>query len=273
MTVSLLGRKRLDYQPCRYGNSRVQFRGPERHLGKPYVAFLGGTHTYGKFVEQPFPQRVENQLQVPCVNFGSMNAGIDLFLHEPVLRQAAIDAKVTAIQVLSPRNMNNRFYSVHPLRNDRFVKPSLFLKALYPDIDFSEIAFTRHLLIKLQTKDAKRFRVVVDELKTAWASRMRFLLAQIPGPVVLYWFSKRAPRPQAETFGDDPWFVTTGMIDDLRPMIADFVQVVPSEKARRAGTDGMVHAEEERLMAEKLLGPSAHEEAAEMLAASIKRHL
>jgi len=218
MTINLLGRNRLDYQPCRYGNSRVQFRGPARRLDKPYVAFMGGTHTYGKFVEQPFPVQVENTIRFPCVNFGSMNAGIDLFLQEPALRQAAIEARVTAIQVLSPRNMNNRFYTVHPLRNDRFVKPSLFLKALYPDVDFSEIAFTRHLLIKLHTKDPKRFRAVMDELQTAWASRMRFLLSQIPGPIVLYWFSKRRLGID-DVFGDDPWFVTSSMVSDLKPLI------------------------------------------------------
>lgn len=269
MSINLVGRSRLDYQPCRYGNSKVQFRGPARRLDKPFVAFMGGTQTYGKFVERPFPQQVESLLRFPCVNFGSLNAGIDLFLQEPTLRQAAMDARVTAIQVLSPRNMNNRFYSVHPLRNDRFVKPSPFLKALYPDIDFSEIAFTRHLLIKLHTQDPKRFRSVIEELQMAWSARMRFFLSQISGPVVLYWFSKRSPQSN-EAFGDDPWFVTSGMIEELRPLITDFVKIVPSREAQAAGLQGMVHADTERAIARMMLGPTAHEEAAESLTAAIE---
>ena len=273
MTVSLMRPAQLDYQPCRYGKSRVKFRGPMRSLEEPFVAFFGGTHTYGKYVETPFPQQVEQSLQFPCVNFGHMNAGIDLFLNDPALRHAATDAQVTAVQVLSPRNMNNRFYTVHPLRNDRFVKPSLFLRALYPDVDFTEIAFTRHLLIKLHTKDARRFRKVVDELRTAWVSRMRFLLSQIPGPIVLYWFSKRALDRGGEIFGDDPWFVTEEMVAELNSLIAEFVQIVPSSKARAAGTDGMILAEEERPMAEKMLGPISHQEAAHALTEAIGRHL
>lgn len=32
----------LTYAPCRYGMSRILFRGPKRRLDTPYVAFVGG---------------------------------------------------------------------------------------------------------------------------------------------------------------------------------------------------------------------------------------
>ena len=67
----------LSYSPCRYGNSRILFRGPRRPLDRPYLAFIGGTETYGKFIEKPFPTLVETALRQPCVNFGCLNAGID----------------------------------------------------------------------------------------------------------------------------------------------------------------------------------------------------
>ena len=44
----------LDYFPCRYGASRAVFRGPERDLSRPYVALLGGSATFGKYVATPF---------------------------------------------------------------------------------------------------------------------------------------------------------------------------------------------------------------------------
>ena len=37
------------------GPRKLLFRGPKRDLDQPFVAFLGGTNTYGKFIERPFP--------------------------------------------------------------------------------------------------------------------------------------------------------------------------------------------------------------------------
>ena len=50
MTFAMTAPGALDYFPCRYGRSRVLFRGPRRPLDVPYVAFLGGTETYGRFL-------------------------------------------------------------------------------------------------------------------------------------------------------------------------------------------------------------------------------
>ncbi len=55
MAYENLGESALDYVPCRYGKSKLLFRGPKRKLTAPYVAMIGGTETYGKFVETPFP--------------------------------------------------------------------------------------------------------------------------------------------------------------------------------------------------------------------------
>ena len=68
----------LDYDPVRYGTSRISFRGPKKDLGGRYVAFLGGSETYGKFLQEPFPDLVEQALDLTCVNLGYMNAGIDV---------------------------------------------------------------------------------------------------------------------------------------------------------------------------------------------------
>ena len=64
MSVGAFGPGGLDYFPCRYGPSRQVFRGPPRDLNVPYVAFLGDTNTYGKFIERPFPDLVENELGI-----------------------------------------------------------------------------------------------------------------------------------------------------------------------------------------------------------------
>ena len=140
------GRRRLDYALCRYGRSKLLFRGPLRKTSSPYVVFVGGTQTFGRYVETPFPALVELSSGVPCINFGLQNAGLDVFLHDADVMKIAAGAHVTVVQVLGAHNMSNRYYSVHPRRNDRFIAPSKLLCSIYPEVDFAEFHFTRHLL-------------------------------------------------------------------------------------------------------------------------------
>ncbi len=60
MTYDTLGAGALDYMPCRYDGSKLLFRCPERRLDAPFVAFFGGTATYGKYIKNPFPALVES---------------------------------------------------------------------------------------------------------------------------------------------------------------------------------------------------------------------
>ena len=157
------------------------FRGPRRRLDRPYIAFVGGTETYGKYIEKPFPVLVEKAMRQTCVNFGCVNGGIDVFVNDPTVMEICNDADLTVVQVMGASHLSNRFYSVHPRRNDRFLKASTVLQAIYNDVDFSEFSFTRHVLSDLQSRSLERFDIVVHELREAWVARMRNMLGQI-GP-------------------------------------------------------------------------------------------
>lgn len=255
----------LNYQPCRYGGSRVMFRGPPKPLEGKFIAFFGSTKTYGKFVERPFPALLEERLNVVCANFGRPNAGVELYLNEPFLRDVATRAAVTVIQVVSPRNMNNRLYTVHPRRNDRFVKPTRLLKSLYDDVDFADCNFNKHMLQKLHATSPERFESIVNELREAWQSRMRLLCSQIPGKTVLFYFSDRRPDTGSVPNGTEPWFVTKSMLNDIQPLFTDFVEVIVSDEAKQRGTEGMVYDDLEMPAALQLPGPLAHQEAANAL--------
>lgn len=271
MSFDTRGPGGLDYLPCRYGASKILFRGPKRSLKGPYIAFFGGTSTYGKFVQDPFPALVEFDLGHPCVNFGCVNGGVDVYASDPVLRDAAINATVTVIQITSPRNMSNRFYKVHPRRNDRFVQASTLLRAIYRDVDFAEFNFTNHLLKRLMLVSPDRFETVVDELRLAWLARMRLVLSQIPGKTVLLWASDVAPGLQAVEIDKDPAFVTSSMVDEIKPLVTHYVEVTASAEALSAGTDGMVFAEMDAPAARMMLGPNAHREIAEALLPVLQR--
>ena len=268
----------LSYSPCRYGSSRMLFRGPRKRLDMPYLAFIGGTETYGKYIEKPFPALVEKAMRQTCVNFGCVNGGIDAFVNDPTVMGICAEADMTIVQVMGANYLSNRFYSVHPRRNDRFLRASTVLQAIYPDIDFSEFSFTRHMLGALHTKSIERFETVVSELREAWLARMRNMLSQIGGRTILLWFSEDemnddhwADRPNQLQV--DPLFITASMIDELRPLVKDVVVATPSESAVAKGTQGMYFPVSQTKAASEMLGVDCHYEASMALIPSIRDQL
>jgi hypothetical protein len=272
MTYDALGAGALDYLPCRYGTSKLLFRGPRRSLKRPYLAFLGGTETYGKFIANPFPDLIGQGMDMTSVNLGCVNAGVDVFANDTQISEIASEAAITVFQVMGAHNMSNRFYTVHPRRNDRFLKPSTLLKAIYREVDFSEFNFNKHMLQRLYTLSPGRFDTVVDELRQAGLARMRMLLSKIKGKIVLLWFADHSPD---ETFPvddeKDPWFVRRDMIEELRPFVSEILEVVASPSSCALGSEGMIFSPMEAPIARQLLGPAAHQEVAAAVSNCLKR--
>ena len=268
MAFAFQGASALDYSVCNYGSSKVQFRGPRCDLSRPYIACLGGTETFGKFVPDPFPSLLQGRLDMAVANLGCVNAGIDVFLNEPAIADVAAGARVTVLQILGVQNLSNRFYTVHPRRNDRFVHASPGLKALYRDIDFTEFHFTRHLLGALLRKSRDRFEIVAEELRMAWLSRMKLLLGRLSSKTLLLWVANHAPpnRRDALTLQHDPLLVDAELLAALRPYATDYLQVVGSPMAQLNGLRGMAFAEFDRPAAAEVLGPAVHHEVVGALA-------
>jgi hypothetical protein len=175
----------------RYGGSKLRFRGPPKPLDGDFIACLGGTETCGDNVAHPFPDLLEARLGLPCVNFGWPNAGVDVFVKDRGLLDCANRAKLCVLQVPGATNLGNMYYRVHPRRNDRLLGPTDALRALFPEVDFTEFHFTRHLLCHLHDLCDRRFGYLRKELATVWQARMVTLLDRIEAPVILLWLSRR----------------------------------------------------------------------------------
>ncbi len=260
----------LSYAPCRYGTSKMFFRGPRKPLDGRYIAFVGTTETYGKFIPTPFPDLVETAIGETCVNFGCVNASIDAFIREDMILTACHDAALNVVQMMGAHNMSNRFYTVHPRRNDRFLRASTVLQAIYPEVDFTEICFTRHLLMHLFELSPDRFEIVRNELQEAWVARMRNFLGQIGGRAILVWMNKDRPaqdRPPTlnDFLSNGPLFVTRKMIDEVAQHAQAVAVIEPSDAALDGNLTGMVFSPSQLTAAQELLGPSAHAEAAGIL--------
>ncbi len=274
MAYEQAGDSPLHYYPCRYDRTRLLFRGPRRDVSGDHIAFLGGTETYGKFLREPFPALVEAALGLPSINLGCVQAGPDAYLNDPATLDLTRKAAVTVVQVTGALNLSNRLYTVHPRRNDRFLTASQALQALYPEVDFTEFAFTRHLTRSLAEASPDRFGQVVAELRTAWVARMITLLDRLSPPVVLLWLGFRPPpqTPVVDPMADPPLIDAT-MLAMLRPRVAAYVEVVASAQARAEGVRGMAFPPLDAQAAQGLPGPAVHAEAAAALAPIINRLL
>jgi hypothetical protein len=259
----------LDYFPCRYGKSKLLFRGPRRRTDGAYVAMVGGSETYGKFVADPFPLRVERKIGVPVLNLGYMNAGMDVFTTDPAVIELCIGARATVVQLVGAQNMSNRFYSVHPRRNDRFLRASNLMLTLFREVDFTDFHFTRHMLSELKARSPEKFGLIETELKSAWVARMKAFLRSLNGRSVLLWLD-RGQGSTADALGPDPLFVDEEMVADVEKAASALVRVRPSASAGEQGTEGMVFAPLEEPAAAGLPGPLVHEDIATQLLPALR---
>lgn len=272
MAFAFPGAGALDYFPCQYDGSRLLFRGPARSLDRPFVAVLGATESYGKYVERPYSDLVQDRLGLSVVNLACVNAGVDVYLSEEPVTRIAARAEVAVVQVMGAQNISNRYYAVHPRRNDRFLGATPLLRSIYGNVDFTEFAFTRHMLGVLHASSAERFAIVAAELRQAWLSRMRLLINRLPPQRVLLWMADRPPA-QGPTLNlsQDPLLVDARMVDELRPQFTAYVEVTPSAEARAEGDAGHLCGEMERLAARSLPGQRFHREVADRLAGVLER--
>lgn len=273
MSIEQRGHMPLDYQPVNYPGSMVRFRGPAADLAPPFVLCLGAAETFGRFIDTPYPTLLARRLTTPVVNLGVPSAGLDVMLCDPVIRDACANATEIVLQITGAANMNNRFYSVHPRRNDRFVKASSILRTIYPEVDFTEFHFCRHLLTHLKGLSRERFALVEDELRTAWTARMKRFIANVGRPVHLLWLSLHQPgdpKGASGGIGRDPLFITQSALQEVAQTAASLSVVVPSAAGAGHPTRGKFFAAREEQAARTMPGPDLHQQAFEALLPRLK---
>lgn len=256
----------LDYFPCRYGKARLLLRGPWRDPGVGYNVAVGGAATYGRFVRDPWPALLERAAGQRVLNMGVPQAGPDAWLAEPDLLRLALRARMRFLAVPDAVNLSNRFYTVHPRRNDRFLRASPVLRRLYPEVDFTDFAFTHHLVGTLASYGAQRFAALAQGLSTAWLDAMGRLLTALGRPTVLVWFADRPPPLPGQRLmlaPGAPALVDSMMLTALRPHVAGLVEVVPPDFCGPPADKCFAPFEAAAALA--LPGPAAHQAAADAL--------
>jgi len=243
------------------------FRGPETGLDGAYTVVLGGSETYGRFVEDPFCDRTGELTGRKVVNLGVQNGSVDVFAQDIDLMPVINGAEIVVVQVMGAHNISNRFYSVHPRRNDRFLRHSILMETLFPDIDFSDFSFTRHMLSALCHVSPDKFALVVQELRDAWVARMRLMLSRIRGRKVLLWIENSS----ADDLGAEPLFVTLEMLQKLEGQINKVVHCDVQAEQGIDHLEGMLFGETDREAALRCMSAAAHDHVAHDLALALGR--
>jgi len=258
----------LDYKPCRYGTSKLMFRGPAKSLEDPYIACIGGSETYGKYVAEPFSDLMQPMLDMPCINLGVLQSGPDAYLKDAGVLNICNQSQVTLVQVPNAANLSNRFFMVHPRRNDRFLRASSLLQTAFHDVDFTDFTFVRHMLETLKETSSDRFELVVEEMQKAWLHRISQLLDSIQGPKVLFGLRKHHLESNGETgnLGPDPIYVTDEMLNAVAPLASECIWIAPSAEAIDDGPAELHLTSTEQELARYVMGPAAHSEVARRLA-------
>lgn len=265
-----------DWPTWRFGRARQIYRGPRPDLDQPYVAAIGGSETFGKFVRCPWPQFLEARLDFPVANFGTPGGGPSFFLKDPALLEALSKARACIVQVMPAWATSNRLFTVRKRRNERLNTVSDMLKALYAEIDVAAFRYTHNLLHRLYMADPQKFRVVDLELRAAWTARMRDLAEQIETRKVLFWFSERRPEDDGGPNASpeklvSPAFVNRAMIEAIRPHFDAVVEYVAPPGLARGPGDGIEEGPAgAQRGARSAASQAMHEEGAASLEATVR---
>jgi len=142
---------------------------------------------------------VERALGIPILNLGAQHSGAGFYAEDDVIHEIIESAKVIVVEAPSVVNQSNPFYRVHPRRNDRFVTALGPLYELFPEADFVECHFTKHLITKLITIDAERADIVFRVLQDEWMRNLSLMRARWRAETVVHWYKQpKATKPEFE---------------------------------------------------------------------------
>ncbi|WP_074738087.1 DUF6473 family protein [Ruegeria halocynthiae] len=268
MSYQSINAERSAETTCCYGSSKLRFRGPQRALNSPYLACLGGEETFGRFVESPFPGLLERRLDRRCLNLGSLFCGVEVLTQEAALLDIVNRSDICIMQMPGVLGQSNRFYRVHPRRNDRFVAPTPELIALYPDVDFTDIHFVRHLLTRLRAHSDARFELVEQELRKGWIEKLSTFLGKVRPPVVL--LDLEVEDCALDTSSRDSIMRDASMIGALKPQCTASISLRVQASGVSDEIEDMLFGTLQQPVAEHMIGPATHRIIAESLARTIR---
>lgn len=202
-----------------------EFRGPPVNTSAPYLAFIGASQTFGRFVPRPFPCLLGTRLGIPVLNLAVGGAGPRHYLARNYL-ELINGAEAVVIQVMSGRSASNSLFDnsesggmIGHVRGEQ--------STVRADEFYSRLG---------QSSSKPRFEAIVNETRNDYMSSFIQLLRKIVVPKILFWFSRRHPQyaedyekiPEA-VLGDFPQLVNQSMVQRLAAFSDDYVECISKQ--------------------------------------------
>lgn len=242
------------------------FRGPRADLSRPFLAFIGGAQTFGRFTAEPFAAEVAAKLGMGCLNLGLGGAGPRYALRPEVL--ALLNrASAVVVQFCSGRSASCSLF-------DNGAQGRNSGKRLFDGKHMPYEQFFKWVLAK---DDPELTARVVAETREDYAYSMRAVAAAITAPKVALWISRRVPRYQPDWVARFGWMnlfpqlVDDGVVRRVAPAFDAYVECVSQEGVPQplwsadAAVEGTYRGPDGRLYNEYYPTPQMHHRAAAML--------
>jgi tetratricopeptide (TPR) repeat protein len=210
-----------------YGNA-LKLRGPKPTNIKKnnYFVCIGAAQTFGRFCEKPYPNLLQEKLNIEALNLGYAGAGPSFFLKcfetNPKLIEYINNANFVIIQVMSARSQENSL--IGDCRGFFLTRKNDGVIVKCEDI-------YKHLL---EEKDEINLKKIIKETRQNWIDSYERLLTQIKVPKILFWFSERSPEYEEKynrgqvhaLFGKFPQLVNSDMIAQIKNYSDEYVECI-----------------------------------------------
>ena len=232
-------REVVDYAMYELADTGLSFRGPEFDRSGDYFTCLGAAQTFGCFCDRAYPQLLAERFGIPALNLGYGGAGPEFFDRRSDLDRFINGGRFAIVQIMSGRSQSNSALDCGGLELQTRRADG---KRLGATAAWREMLDGPGLLKKiLPSKPARmvgrlvsgaRVRQLVAETRSAWVESYRNWLSRIEVPVVLVWFSRRAPEYQLSIrntktlFSDYPQLIDRDTVDALRAVLGSQVEYV-----------------------------------------------
>ena len=216
----------VDYELWRLDGTDEFFRGPQMVLQpRNFVAFVGAAQTFGTFCRFPFANLIAERNGHGVANLGIGGAGPSRFILDPALMALINQSRIAVVQAMSGRSVGNSLYetlqgtsSLRPRGKNNV--PWVWAESVWRELHGS--------------LPQDQLQQLVVESRRNWVTEMSLLLNSISVPKVLLWFSTRSPDYESSyksidtLFGSFPHLVNQEMLDEIKPLADEFVDVTSS---------------------------------------------
>jgi LPS sulfotransferase NodH len=187
------------------------FRGPAIDMNRPFIAFVGSAHTFGRFVSQAFPTLLAKRLDIPAINLGVGGAGPRHFNTNAYV-ELLNRSEAVVVQVLSARSSSNSLF-------DNSRNGGMQGRSEFADHEIRAEEFFRRVADKYGVQRCKQ---LIRETREDYVLTFIDFLRKIAAPKILLWLSTREPdyvedyeKVPYGVFGAFPQLVNSQMIAEI----------------------------------------------------------